>query len=113
MKFFVPHAVDQKQANGVWSSTKEYLEKTFGYLISDRRIFSIAYVPRIEELTCEVGKQLDRTGPMVLVILEAPNTLCRHRIPINRILGLHVGTRRCGREADRHRAEHRPTSRRL
>ena len=62
MKFFVPHSRNNGEATGVWQARKEFLEEKYGYFVSNRRVFRIAYAPCVEELICEVGREFDRTG---------------------------------------------------
>lgn len=52
MKFFIPHAADEAQAESVYDS----IAKFNGAENSARRIRSLAWVHNGEAMTCEVGK---------------------------------------------------------
>ena len=68
-KFFVPYAKDEAQAEQVWDATKEFMEKQ-GNIVTDRRIYSIAYTYHGEECFDKVGDK-DRYGmEEILVLLE-------------------------------------------
>ena len=43
MKFFVPAAKDESQAQRVWQATKNFAEETLNWKVSKRRIHSISY----------------------------------------------------------------------
>ena len=71
VKFFIPKAKDDTQAEEVWVSIKKFAEKTLDWDISDRRIFSIAYQKHGEDYYVEVGKPDPRNGELVIAILKS------------------------------------------
>lgn len=71
MKFFIPKAKNDVQAQEVWESVKKFAEKTLDWEVSDRRIFSIAYQKHGEDYYVEVGKPDPRNGELVIAILES------------------------------------------
>lgn len=56
MKFFLPESEDVAEAEEVWSSIKTFAEKTLGWEVSSRRIFSIDYRHDGKDRRAEVGK---------------------------------------------------------
>lgn len=75
MKFFIPFATDDKQAENVWAATKKFAEENLQWKITDRRIFSIKYTHEGKSYYSEVGKQDLRTGEVVIAILESTTFL--------------------------------------
>ena len=71
MKFFIPKAKDDVQAQEVWDAVKKFAEENLGWDVSDRRIFSIAYQKRGNDYYVEVGKPNPRNGEIVIAILES------------------------------------------
>lgn len=71
VKFFIPKAKDDAQAEEVWESIKKFAEKTLEWDVSDRRIFSIAYRKQGEDYYVEVGKPNPRNGELVIAILKS------------------------------------------
>ena len=71
MKFFVPAAKDEMEAQSVWKATRKFAEETLGWEVSERRIFSIAYRHDGKDYYVEVGKSDPRVGELVLVVLES------------------------------------------
>ena len=45
MRFFVPKAKDDTQAQAVWEATKKFAEENLKCQVSERRIFSIVLSP--------------------------------------------------------------------
>ncbi len=77
MRFFVPEAKDDTQAQAVWEATKKFAEENLRCQVSERRIFSIAYHHHDADYYVEIGKPDPRTGELVLVILESnPYLIC-------------------------------------
>ena len=70
MKFFVPAASTDEQAEDVWQSTVEFA-KGKGSDISDRRIYRLDYRHNGKFYVDEIGKPNARNGELVLVILES------------------------------------------
>ena len=71
MKFFVPAASTDEEAESVWQATREHLENVLKCKVSERRIFRIAHAPRVEDIEYEVGKPERGSRETVLVILES------------------------------------------
>ncbi|MDE0484166.1 MAG: hypothetical protein OXI67_16425 [Candidatus Poribacteria bacterium] len=71
VKFFIPKAKDDAQAEEVWESIKKFAEKNLEWDVSDRRIFSIAYHKHGEDYYVEVGKPDPRNGELVIAILKS------------------------------------------
>ena len=71
VKFFIPKAKDDAQAEEVWESIKKFAKKTLEWDVSDRRIFSIAYHKHGEDYYVEVGKPDPRNGELVIAILKS------------------------------------------
>ena len=71
IKFFIPKAKSDAQAQEVWESVKKFAEKTLDWEVSNRRIFSIAYQKHGQDYYVEVGKPDPRNGELVIAILES------------------------------------------
>ena len=71
MKFFIPKAKDDAQAQEVWKSVKKFAEDTLDWEVSDRRIFSITYHKHGKDYYVEVGKSDPRNEELVIAILES------------------------------------------
>lgn len=82
MRFFVPKAKDDTQAQAVWEATKKFAEENLKCQASERRIFSIAYHHHGEDYYVEVGKPDPRNGELVIVILESNPYLYVRRIAV-------------------------------
>lgn len=77
MRFFVPKAKDDTQAQAVWEATKKFAEENLRCQVSERRIFSIAYHHHGKDYYVEVGKPDPRNGELVIAILESnPYLIC-------------------------------------
>lgn len=89
VKFFIPKAKDDTQAEEVWESIKKFAEKNLEWDVSDRRIFSITYQKHGKDYYVEVGKPDPRNGELVIAILKSntylvctPNRGVLRSIPI-------------------------------
>lgn len=71
MKFFIPHAKDDKQAEDVYESTKKFAKQQMSWEIADRRIRKLQYSHEGKDFVAEVGKVESRTGEEVIAILES------------------------------------------
>ncbi len=71
IKFFIPKAKDDTQAQEVWKSVKKFAEETLDWEVSERRIFSITYHKHGKDYYVEVGKPDPRNGELVIAILES------------------------------------------
>lgn len=70
MKFFIPAAADDEQAESVYNSIKKFASETTGWKIEDKRIFNIAYYHDGNKYYAEVGKVEDLISDLVIAILE-------------------------------------------
>ena len=71
MKFFVPAAVNDDEAERVWKATRDFAQNQLAWAVADRRIFQLNYQHDGKPYVAEVGKPDPRTGETVLVILES------------------------------------------
>jgi hypothetical protein len=71
MKFFMPAAEDEEQAERVYNSVVKFNREQLRWEVSARRIFSIRWVHEGTEYYAEVGKPAPRLGEPVLAILES------------------------------------------
>ena len=71
MKFFVPLASDDDEAERVWNATRFFARDQLAWEVTDRRIFQINYQHEGKAYVAEVGELDPRTGETVLVILES------------------------------------------
>jgi hypothetical protein len=71
MKFFMPNATDEQEAEQVYKAIKEHAEKAVDQKTSNRRIFRINYEHDKKNHTAEVGKPDTMTGEIVLAIFES------------------------------------------
>jgi hypothetical protein len=69
MKFFIPAAEDDAQAERVYSAIREFNGTT--YPLTDRRIFSMVYVHEGKTFYAKVGEPETRTRALVVAILES------------------------------------------
>ena len=70
MDFFVPHAVDTKEADHVWDATRKFLASQ-GFETEARKIWKLAHSEAGERQTIRVGEYHPAFSGMVLVILRA------------------------------------------
>lgn len=75
MKFFLPYATDEAQAESVYAGIKKFAAEQTGWPITDRRIRSIEYRHEGKEYTAEVGEVNNRNGETVIAILESKTYL--------------------------------------
>ena len=92
MKFFIPEAKDANQAERFWVATKTFAEKTLGWKVSNRRIFSIDFSHDGKDRYVEVGKPDPDVGEIVIAILESNAYLvCTANRGVRRGMPLLVG----------------------
>lgn len=70
MKFFIPYASDEAEAESVWNSCREWAIQNCGEVKRDK-IFRVDYLHEGERLFAEVGQPEPRTGEMVIAILDS------------------------------------------
>ena len=71
MKFFVPGASNEMEAERIWNATVAFAKHTSGWDIVDRKIFQISYVHEGKSYLDEVGKPNQRNKEVVCAILES------------------------------------------
>lgn len=71
MKFFIPSAEDEADAEEIYEAIKRFAKLTLGWDVTDRRIFSIRYRHHSSEYYDEVGKESGMNGEKVTAILES------------------------------------------
>jgi hypothetical protein len=72
MKFFVPEAENEEQAERVYQSVREFVAEQ-AMPLDDRRIFSIKYTHDGTQYYAEVGQTHALNGERVIAILKARN----------------------------------------
>lgn len=72
MKFFVPHATDPEQAEGVWISVKAFLAQQ-GLATTDARIYEIAFRHNGKNYRAVVGERFADLNEDVIAIYEGVN----------------------------------------
>ncbi|MEP7212322.1 MAG: hypothetical protein ABI791_04565 [Acidobacteriota bacterium] len=72
MKFFIPAAASEEEAESVYSATKSFAHQQTGFEPSDRRIYGLAYRHEGKDYYAEVGAVHSRLGETVVAILETP-----------------------------------------
>lgn len=70
MKFFVPAAKDDVEAERVYEATKTFAATQTGFSVGPRRIFSISYHHEGTDFYAEVGQHHERIGEVVVAILD-------------------------------------------
>ena len=71
MKFFVPGAESQEQAEKIYAGIKDSVRKSTGYSIATRRIFRIEYRHGGITQEAEVGKPSSANGEEVMAIFQS------------------------------------------
>jgi len=73
MKFFVPGAANEKEAESTYELARQVAAQNSGPLL-DRRIHSLNFRDKGKSVTAEVGKIELLTGETVVAILECATT---------------------------------------
>lgn len=68
MRFFIPHAKDEKTEN-IWRGVKKFAEQTTAWPVGERKVYRLEFVHEGTKQVACVGKQL--YGEEVIVILES------------------------------------------
>jgi len=84
MRFFIPAAEDEAQAESVYGSIREFLGTELGAAFDERRVFSLRYVHDGKEYSAEVGKTHALNGEPVVAILHEPERRLYHVCTTNR-----------------------------
>ena len=94
MKFFIPHTENETKQEDVYTSIVKFAEETTGWVISDKRIFSLRYFHNGKEHYSEVGKKesVDGYYEEVIAILDSNTYLvCTPQRGVIRGLPILVG----------------------
>ena len=75
MKFFIPAAKDDEQAESVYSGIKKFAQENTGWSIYEDRIFAIKYKHEGKDYFATVGETENRTDDVVLAILKSTTYL--------------------------------------
>lgn len=75
MKFFIPEAEDDKQAEDVYKGIIKFAQENLGWGIGLDRIYSIRYSHEGKEYFAKVGEVENRTRDLVLAILKSTTYL--------------------------------------
>ena len=75
MKFFIPLAKDDKEAQEIYGGIIKFAKETAWKEIKDRKIFSIAFNHDGKDYIARVGEKYSVTGEMVMAILESETFL--------------------------------------
>lgn len=70
MRFFVPHASDDKQAETVWASVRAFLLQQ-GFPTENRRIWKLRFRHNSKSYALEVGREHPDLRENVIIILRA------------------------------------------
>ena len=71
MRFFVPAAQNDQNAEKVVVAAKKFAKMTMGWDTTERKIYGLKYRHDGKDYTAMVGDNEPRTGEMVIVILES------------------------------------------
>lgn len=93
MEFFIPAAKDNETAEAVYEAAKKHAKKEVGWDIIDRRIYSITHQHSGRNHVATVGKVYERSGEMVIAILESTGTflICTKNRGIARGMPILIG----------------------
>src|SRR5688572_8885830 len=84
MKFFIPAAQDEAQAESVYGAIKLFLSEQLGAEFADERIHSIRYTHEGRTYDDVVGRPNSRNGEPVIAILYEPARSLYHVCTENR-----------------------------
>lgn len=70
MKFFIPFAEDEKEAESVYNSIKEFLKTEYSRFSSDERIYSIEFTRDGIDYKETVGEKFQLNGETIIAILQ-------------------------------------------
>ena len=71
MRFFVPSAKDDRQADFLWNATRDAASRAIGREVGDARVFSLMYERSGKLYRAQVGEREPRFFEPVVAILEA------------------------------------------
>ncbi len=75
MKFFIPNAKDDKQAEEVYNGIIKFAEENLKWGVNTDRIYSIRYSHEGKDFLAKVGEVENRTKDLVLAILKSTTYL--------------------------------------
>lgn len=84
MKFFLPHATDEAQAESVYDAVRKFLTQEMGAECSPRRIRLLEYVHDGKHYRAEVGQVHSMNKEPVIAILYEPFRRLYHICTPNR-----------------------------
>jgi hypothetical protein len=73
MKFFIPHARDDSEAEHVYEASKKFCEQQTGWRVLPKRIYALRYRHDGKEYFAQVGSE-DPTEGLVICIFESEVT---------------------------------------
>jgi hypothetical protein len=76
MKFFIPDAKDDAEAEGVYEGIRKFHTEQMGASLSARRIYSVNGTHDGKRFTASVGRTFERLGEMVIAILLDDSRKC-------------------------------------
>ena len=71
MKFFMPAAKDDQQAEEVLDGIKKFAKENTGWEIGDEKIYSLSYSHEGKEYLAKVGEYSSRNKDLILAILKS------------------------------------------
>lgn len=71
MKYFLPAAKDDGEAEETFQAIRKFAKMTLGWETSDRKIFRLKYKHDGKDYYAEVGKTDQDTGEIIIAILES------------------------------------------
>ena len=84
MKFFIPAAMDDANAEQIYSAIRQFLDQELGAAFSHDRIFRLGYVDERKEYRAQVGKLHPLNSEPVVAILFEPLRSLYHVCTTNR-----------------------------
>ncbi len=72
MKFFIPAAKNEQNAELLYSSLKKRLSQTVGTDFDDRRIYQLNFSHEGKDYSAKVGETTDFNHELVIAILHSP-----------------------------------------
>jgi hypothetical protein len=70
MRFFIPNATDDVQAEQVYTATKTFVEQQTSSPLIERRIYSVGFKHNGVDYIATVGRIFERLGEEVIAIVE-------------------------------------------
>jgi hypothetical protein len=100
MKFFIPDAANDSEAEEIYDATRKFARQTLGWPVSERRIRSIIFRDQNKIVKAEVGHTDPVTGEKVIAILDSTTFLvCTANRGVSRGMPVLVGKHEVSEEA--------------